>query len=286
MRYGFVGLGIMGTAMASKLVRAGYELTVWNRHEDRCEPLVALGAARAATVKEVVAASDVTFAMLSTPAAAEAVCLGPDGVLEGLAPGKGYVDMSTIDPYTSRDLAHAVREEGGRFLEAPVSGSRQPAEEGSLVFMTAGDEDLYRETAPLLDVMGKKRLFLGEVGQAARMKLVVNMIMGGMMAAFSEGLSLAVKSKLDAEKLLEVLDSSAMANPMFRGKGPLMLARDFATAFPLKHMEKDLRLAVELGAECTQYMPVTEEARELFARALEAGLGDEDFSAVCRTVCD
>ena len=286
MRYGFVGLGIMGTAMASKLVRAGYELTVWNRHEDRCEPLVALGAARAATVKEVVAASDVTFAMLSTPAAAEAVCLGPDGVLEGLAPGKGYVDMSTIDPYTSRDLAHAVREEGGRFLEAPVSGSRQPAEDGTLVFMTAGDEDLYRETAPLLDVMGKKRLFLGEVGQAARMKLVVNMIMGGMMAAFSEGLSLAVKSKLDAEKLLEVLDSGAMANPMFRGKGPLMLARDFATAFPLKHMEKDLRLAVELGAECTQYMPVTEEARELFARALEAGLGDEDFSAVCRTVCD
>lgn len=284
MRYGFLGLGIMGRAMTANLIKAGHELVVWNRNGTKCAPLVEMGAKQMESPREVAELCDVTFAMLADPAAAEAVCLGPRGVVEGIRPGCGYVDMSTIDPETSIDIADAITEQGARFLEAPVSGSRKPAEDGALIILTAGDRSLYDEVAPALDVLGKKRVFLGAVGQAARMKLVVNMIMGGMMTAFSEGLSLAQKSRLGVDDLLEVLDAGAIANPMFALKGPLMASGEFAAAFPLKHMEKDLRLALELGDDLEQGLGTAEAAQESFAQALQAGLGDEDFSAVHRII--
>lgn len=286
MRYGFLGMGIMGSAMAGNLVKAGLDVTVWNRDGKKCAPLMAAGAQRGATPAEVAAACDVTFAMLSDPAAAEAVCLGPQGFLEGLTAGKGYVDMSTIDPQTSMDLADAITVEGGRHLEAPVSGTRKPAQDGTLVILAAGDQGLYEEVSPLLDIMGKKRLFLGKTGQAARMKLVVNMIMGGMMTAFSEGLVLADHCQLQAGDLLDVLAAGALANPMFAVKGPAMVQGEFAPAFPLKHMEKDLRLALELGGDYAELLPTAEAAQGLFALAMLQGLGDEDFSAVHKTISD
>lgn len=284
MRYGFLGLGIMGGAMARNLVGAGLEVTVWNRDGRKCEPLIQAGAQRGESPAAVAAACDVTFAMLSDPPAAESVCLGPAGVLEGIRPGCGYVDMSTIDPDTSRDLAEAVTGQGARYLEAPVSGTRKPAEDGTLIILTAGDRSLYDEVAPALDIMGKKRLFLGETGQAARMKLVVNMIMGGMMTAFSEGLHLAVQGGLDISELLDVLAAGALANPMFAGKGPVMTAGEFSPAFPLKHMEKDLRLALELGEDLGQALPTAEAARSLFSQALAEGHGDNDMCAVHKII--
>jgi len=280
MRYGFLGLGIMGGAMAHNLLQAGHSLMVWNRNLDKCAPLLEAGALPGDSPAHVAATCDVTFAMVSDPVAAEAVCLGPAGVLEGIRPGCGYVDMSTIDPATSRDLADAVTSSGARHLEAPVSGTKKPAEDGTLIILTAGDRSLYDEVGPLLDVMGKKRLFLGETGQAACMKLTVNMIMGGMMTAFSEGLHLARRSGLDTTDLLDVLASGALANPMFAGKGPLMEAGRFDPAFPLKHMEKDLRLALALGATLVQSLETAETAQSLFAQALEMGLGDCDMGAV------
>ncbi len=279
-QYGFLGLGIMGAPMASNLIAAGHDVTVWNRTTEKCEPLVLMGATRAATAREVVAAADITFAMLSDPAAVEAVILHPDGVLEGIGAGKGYVDMSTVDETTSRWVSEVVTAAGGRFLEAPVSGTKKPAEDGTLIILAAGDEDLYGEVAPLLDVMGKKRLFLGEVGNGARMKLIVNMIMGGMMASFCEGLALGAKGGLESADILDVLAAGALANPMFAGKGPLMARDEFTPAFPLKHMQKDLRLAVDLGDNLGQFMPSATVANEAFIRALAAGLADEDFCAV------
>ena len=245
--YGFLGLGIMGAPMAANLIRAGHGLTVWNRTAKKCQPLVDLGAKQAGTAREVVAASDITFAMLADPAAAERVALGPDGVVEGIGEGRGYVDMSTVDEATSRDISEAVVGAGGRFLEAPVSGTKKPAEDGTLIILAAGDEGLYNEAAPILDVMGKKRLFLGDIGQAARMKLVVNMIMGGMMASFCEGLALGSKGGLGNEEILDVLASGALDNPMFAIKGAQISKGEFSPAFPLKHMQKDLRLSEELG---------------------------------------
>ncbi|MFH2051906.1 MAG: NAD(P)-dependent oxidoreductase [bacterium] len=281
-KLGFLGLGIMGAPMARNLLKAGHSLHVWNRTADRSAPLAAAGAVVCGGPGEVCAAADITFVMLSNPVAVRAVHLGPGGACAGLGGGKGLVDMSTIDPATSREMAAAVRATGARYLEAPVSGSKKPAEDGTLVILAAGDRDLYDEAGAYLDLMGKLRVFLGEVGQGARMKLVVNMVMGGMMTAFGEGLALADRSGLDSGVLLEVLGAGALANPMFAGKGPAICADRFAPAFPLKHMQKDLRLALALGDELGLGLPTAAAANAAFIRARDAGLADLDFSAVCR----
>lgn len=282
--YGFIGLGIMGSAMAANLLKAGFRVTVWNRSPAKAASLAALGAELADTPQAVIAASSVTFAMLADPSAAEAVCFGKYGVLDGISAGKGYVDMSTVDAATAHKIAAAVTAKGGRFLEAPVSGSRKPAEEGTLIILTAGERSLFEEAMPALERMGKKVLFLGEVGNGANMKLVVNMVMGGMMAIFSEGLALGEEVGLDPAAILEVLDAGALANPMFKLKGGAMLQGNFATSFPLKHMQKDLRLAVALGDRLGLPLFSAAAANESFKRARRRGCGDEDFSAVYKAV--
>ena len=284
MKLGFVGLGLMGQPMALNLLRGGQEVTVWNRSAAACDPLREAGATVAGTPAAVAAVCRITFAMLADPEAALAVACGPGGICEGLPAGSGYVDMSTVDASTAEQIAKAVAARGGRFLEAPVSGSRQPAEQGSLIILAAGDATLYEEAAPALDLMGRKRLYLGEVGNGARMKLIVNMVMGGMMAAFCEGLALAGATGLSPAAVLEVLDAGALANPLFRGKGARMLAGDFGVAFPLKHMSKDLRLARVLAAQQGTDHSVSAAAESSFARALARGDGDLDFSALLRTV--
>lgn len=281
---GFLGLGIMGEAMALNLIKAGFDVVVWNRDQAKTVPLVEAGARAETSPAAVIAAADITFAMLADPASAESVCFGPRGVIEGMAAGKAYVDFSTVDAGTSRNIAMAVTEAGGRFLEAPVSGSKQPAQTGQLIILAAGDPDLFKELEGPFAALSRKSLFLGEVGQGAHMKLVVNMVMGGMMAAFGEGLAVGAKCGLEGEQLLEVLSASAVTNPMFTAKGPQILAEDYSTAFPLKHMEKDLRLAVELGDENCQRLSVSLSALEVFEEAMNAGLGNEDFSAVCKSV--
>mmetsp|Transcript_23594 Transcript_23594/g.76744 ORF Transcript_23594/g.76744 Transcript_23594/m.76744 type:complete len:290 (-) Transcript_23594:120-989(-) len=278
--YGFVGMGIMGTPMALNLLKAGNQVTVWNRTPDKCAEAVAAGATQAATPADVIKSCSITFAMLADPEVAKKVAFDAGGVVEGIAAGKAYVDVSTVDAATSSAIGEAITAKGGRFLEAPVSGSKKPAIDGQLIFLCAGDESLYKEVVPALDVMGKKSLFLGEVGAGARMKLVVNMVMGSMMGAFSEGMALCEKASLSQQDLLDVLDIGAMANPMFKLKGGSLLKRDYPPAFPLKHQQKDMRLALALGDELDQAMPIAAAANEQYKKAKTMGLGDNDFAAV------
>lgn len=285
MNIGFVGLGIMGSAMAHNLLKAGYQLTVWNRSPGACDPLVAAGAHTASSPREVAERCDIVCAMMADPAAVRAVRDGADGIVAGLAAGQGYIDLSTVDADTALESYRLTSEQGARFLEAPVAGSRKPAEDGTLTIMTAGDRELYDLGLPLLQAMGKKILFLGEVGSAARMKLANNLVMGGMLTALAEGMALAERSGLDLAQLLEVLDSGALSNPMFRLKGPAMAANGaFPAAFPLKHMQKDLRLALRLAEEKGQSLFATATVNELFKKAVAKGLGDADFAAVSRVV--
>ncbi len=284
MRYGFLGLGIMGKAMAANLIGAGLDVTVWNRTKEKCMPLVELGAHLGNSPGEVTAQCDITFAMVSDPVAAASLFFDEGGVLEGIAQGKAYIDISTVDPATSMHIAEAVKIAGGRFLEAPVSGSKKPAEDGTLVFLCSGDESLYHEAAPALQLMGKKSFFFKEIGQGAQMKLVINMIMGTMMTAFGEGLALGNKTGLDVADVLDVLTHGAIDNPMFRMKGPQMAKNNFAPAFPLKHMQKDMRLALQLGDEYGQPLFTAAAANNLYLKARETGGADEDFSAVLKAI--
>jgi glyoxylate/succinic semialdehyde reductase len=282
----------MGLAMATNLLKAGYDVVVWNRSPERCAPLVAAGARLAATAREAAAEADVTFGMLSDPRAALAVATGPDGVAAGMAPGKGYVDASTVDAGTSRAVAAAVRARGGLFLEAPVSGSKGPAEQGALIFLAAGDAALFAACGPALGVMGKASFYLGgegdgAVGAGAHMKLVVNAIMGSTMAALAEGLALAGAAGLSEARVLEVASLGAIACPMFALKGPAMVERRYPPAFPLKHQQKDLRLALELAQAAGLELGVARAAHGAYARAAAAdgkGLADADFSAVLEAV--
>eukprot|EP00197_Chlamydomonas_leiostraca_P011313 CAMPEP_0202865804 /NCGR_PEP_ID=MMETSP1391-20130828/6361_1 /ASSEMBLY_ACC=CAM_ASM_000867 /TAXON_ID=1034604 /ORGANISM="Chlamydomonas leiostraca, Strain SAG 11-49" /LENGTH=322 /DNA_ID=CAMNT_0049545681 /DNA_START=91 /DNA_END=1059 /DNA_ORIENTATION=- len=283
-KLGFAGIGIMGLAMTRNLIKAGYEVYVWNRNPAKCDPLKAEGAKVVSSPKQLAQAADYTFAMLSDPPAALEVATGPDGIVAGLAKGKGYVDVSTVDAETSQAIAAAVRGSGAAFLEAPVSGSKKPAEDGKLIFLTAGDQALFDAVAGPLGAMGKASFFLGEVGAGANMKLVVNMIMGSMMVAFAEGLALAEQSGLKQQDLLDVLGLGAIAAPMFAMKGPSMMAHKYAPAFPLKHQQKDMRLAIQLGDQHAQTLPVASAANAAYLQARGKGLGDEDFSAVLEAI--
>ncbi|KAK9228755.1 hypothetical protein WN944_021711 [Citrus x changshan-huyou] len=279
-RIGFLGMGIMGTPMAQNLLKAGCDVTVWNRTKSKCDPLISLGAKYQPSPDEVAASCDVTFAMLADPESAMDVACGKHGAASGMGPGKGYVDVSTVDGDTSKLINGHIKATGASFLEAPVSGSKKPAEDGQLIFLAAGDKSLYNTVAPLLDIMGKSRFYLGDVGNGAAMKLVVNMIMGSMMATFSEGLLLSEKVGLDPNVLVEVVSQGAISAPMYSLKGPSMIESLYPTAFPLKHQQKDLRLALGLAESVSQSTPIAAAANELYKVAKSHGLSDEDFSAV------
>ncbi len=285
MKVGFIGLGIMGGAMAANLLKAAYTVTIWNRSADKCTSLRGLGADVAASPREVAEGSDVIIAMMATPSAVRSVRDGAQGILAGLTEGKGYVDMSTVDAATSLESARLTHEKGALFLEAPVAGSRKPAEDATLTIMAAGDRVLYDSSLPILEKMGKKILFLGDTGNAAKMKLANNLVMCVALTALCEGLALVAGSGLDTDQLLEVLESGAVANPMFRLKGPQIAAnKEFPTAFPLKHMQKDLRLALQLAEEVGQPLFTAATINELYKAALAEGLGDSDFAAVSRVI--
>ncbi|KAL1345110.1 glyoxylate/succinic semialdehyde reductase 2, chloroplastic [Arachis duranensis] len=279
-RVGFLGIGIMGSPMAHNLLKAGVDLTLWNRTKSKCDPLISLGAKYLSSPEEVAASCDLTFAMLADPHSAIDVACGNHGAANGMAPGKGYVDVSTVDVDTSKLISERIKATGALFLEAPVSGSKKPAEDGQLIFLTAGDRNLYETVAPLLDIMGKSKFYLGDVGNGAAMKLVVNMIMGSMMASFSEGLLLSEKVGLDPKVLVEVVSQGAISAPMYSTKGPSMIQSVYPTAFPLKHQQKDLRLALGLAESVSQSTPIAAAANELYKVAKSHGLSDEDFSAV------
>ncbi|KAF5462779.1 hypothetical protein F2P56_018760 [Juglans regia] len=281
---GFLGLGIMGKAMATNLLRNGFKVTVWNRTLSKCDELVENGASIGETPAAVIKKCKCTIAMLSDPKAALSVVFDKEGVLEQICSGKGYIDMSTVDADTSSKINEAITSRGGHFIEAPVSGSKKPAEDGQLVILAAGEKALYEEAIPAFNVLGKRSFYLGQVGNGAKMKLVVNMIMGSMMNALSEGLALASTSGLDPQNLLDVLDLGAIANPMFKMKGPTMIQNNYSPAFPLKHQQKDMRLALALGDENAVSMPVAAAANEAFKKARSMGLGDLDFSAVFEAV--
>ena len=193
------------------------------------------------------------------------------------------MDVSTVDAGTSAQISRHIKGTGASFLEAPVSGSKAPAEQGALIFMAAGDEALYTRAKGPLEVMGKAHFFLGEVGAGAKMKLIVNSVMGSMMASFAEGLSLTEAAALDQETLLQIVALGAINAPMFALKGLNMIKGAYPPAFPLKHQQKDMRLALALGDELAE-MPVAAAANEMYKTARRMGKDDEDFSAVIAAI--
>lgn len=277
---GFVGLGAMGGRMARRLLDAGYTVTGYNRTKAKAEWLLDAGMRWGDTPRAVAEAADVTFSMVTNTAAVQAITSGPDGLLAGLAPGKIYVEMSTISPAASRDLAAQVAAKGAQMLDAPVSGSVSTLEEGRLSIMVGGDRDAFEKVKPILLDIGPKATHVGENGLAVAMKIATNLSLAVQMLAFSEGLLLAEKSGIPRETAVEVLLNSVIASPMVKYRGPFVLDMPDEAWFNVNMMQKDMLLALEMGRQLDVPLPTTAVTNEMLTAARGMGLADKDFAIV------
>ncbi|OWF45280.1 putative oxidoreductase GLYR1 isoform X2 [Mizuhopecten yessoensis] len=282
-RIGFLGLGIMGQGMVMNLLRSGHEVTVWNRTALKCREFVKAGALKGNNPAEVIQNCDITFSCVADSTAVKDLVFGNSGVLQGITKGKCFVEMSTIDEETMQDVGEAIMARGGVFLESPVVGSRVPALEGQLVILAAGERKLYDDCFSCFEAIGKKSLYLGaDVGQATRMKLIINMVMGSVVACLSEGMAMAEKVGLDQEDVAEVFSIGALSCPTIIHKSQAILNQKYDPHFPLVHQQKDLRLALLLGDKVEQPLYVAAAANELYKKARRLGYGDSDIAAVYR----
>ncbi len=279
-KLGFVGLGVMGGEMVARLLDKGHTVTGYNRTRGKAERLIGRGMQWADSPRGVVEASDVIFSMVTNSPALGAVVEGPAGILSGLKPGKVLVDMSTVSPSFSREVAAKVREKGADMLDAPVSGSVITLQQGKLSVMVGGRPETFERMKPLLLDIGPKVTHVGDNGLALAMKIAVNLSLAVQMLAFSEGVLLAEKSGIAREVAVDVLTHSVIASPMVQYRGPFVLKMPEEAWFNVNMMQKDMLLALELGRQLDIPMPTTAVTNEFLTAARGMGLVEKDFAVL------
>jgi 3-hydroxyisobutyrate dehydrogenase-like beta-hydroxyacid dehydrogenase len=277
---GYVGLGVMGSAVVRRLLDAGHTVAVWNRTRDKAEPLLAAGARWADSPREVAERAEIVFTMVTNTAAVRAVTEGVDGILAALGPGKVYVDMSTASPANTRELAGRVAAAGARMLDSPVSGTSITVEQGKASLIVGGEDDVFERARPVLEAIGPRVIHVGPSGSAVTMKIAVNLSLAVQMLAFSEGVLLAEKTGISREKAVEVMLASVIASPMVAYRGPLVLGHPEDVWFDCRMMQKDMNLALELGRELEVPLPTTAVTNELLSAANGMGIGGRDFAVL------
>jgi len=275
MRVAFCGLGIMGRPMAGNLVKAGHEVTIWNRTARR--PVD--GAQTARTPKEAAAGKEVVWICVSDTAAVENVLFGPDGVESSLAPGMIVVDSSTIAPKATEQFAERVRARGAAYLDAPVTGSKAGAEAGTLIFIIGGEAAALDRVKPLLAAMGKSFFHMGDTGKGQSAKIVMNLQIAMIYEGFAEALTLATKLGVEPEKLIELVQASMVRSGVVDYKAPFVLRGDYSPNFPLRLMHKDLHLLLDAAKQARVKLPGLEMVDEVYEIASEEGHDDLDYAA-------
>jgi 3-hydroxyisobutyrate dehydrogenase/2-hydroxy-3-oxopropionate reductase len=275
MRVAFLGLGIMGQPMATNLVRAGHEVTVWNRTPGKQVE----GARVAASPAEAAQGAEVVWMAVSDTAAAESVLFGENGVEQSLTEGMIISDSSTISPSATRKFAERVARKGVQYVDSPMTGSKAGAESGTLLFIVGGDEQAIERLKPLYAAMGKKIFRMGETGKGQSAKLVMNLQIALIYEGFAEALTLAAKLGVDAETLMPLVQASMVKSGVVEYKAPFVLNRDFSANFPLRLMRKDIRLALDAAKEARVKLPGLETVEEIYEMAVEDGHGDLDYAA-------
>ena len=279
MNLGFVGLGNMGYLMALNLVKAGHELTVYNRSPEAVQKLVEAGATAAGSVAEVARAGQIVFTSLPTPAAVESVYLGEDGLIEGARSGQLFIDLSSISPVLAKEMASRSAEKGAAVLDAPVSGGVTGAKAATLAVMVGGDPEAFRRAEPILKAIGNNVFHVGPVGTSSTIKILNQLLVGINNIAVTEMISLARHAGMDMELVEEVIKVSSGWSKIFETEFPKAMARDFDTGFAVDLMAKDLRLARDLAKELGAELPMAERALSIFEKASQAGMGKKDVSA-------
>ena len=277
---GFVGLGVMGSRIAKRLLDAGHQVTGYNRTRAKAQWLLDAGMKWGDSPRAVAEASDIVFSMVTNTAALNAVANGEDGILAGLPRGKVYVDMSTVSPAASRELAARVAAQGSQMLDAPVSGSVITLEQGNLSIMVGGDQATFEKIKPILQNIGPKVNYVGANGLAVTMKIATNLSLAVQMLAFSEGVLLAEKAGIPRTTAVEVLLNSVIASPMVKYRGPFVLKLPDEAWFDVNMMQKDMTLALELGRQLDVPLPTTAATNEMLTAARGMGMAKEDFATL------
>jgi 3-hydroxyisobutyrate dehydrogenase len=281
-RVAFLGLGIMGWPMAHNLAEAGFELNVWTRDGAKRDRFAEehAGATAASTPADAAGGAGVAITMVPDSPEVEAVLLGDDGAAHGLEAGDLCIDMSTIAPAATRAIGERLAERGIAFLDAPVTGSRPKAEDGTLTIMVGGEREPFDRAAPLFDATGQLVIHVGPLGHGEMAKLINNTLAAINAAALGEGLSLAGSADLDTDKLREVVAAGSGASAMLELKAGPMLEGDFEALFKLEHMLKDVRHCIAEARALGLELPLASAAERLYAAAAEGGHAEDDFAAV------
>ena len=279
-KVGFIGLGIMGKPMAKNLLKAGYELVVFDINQDAVNEVVAAGAKSAPTSKDVAAQSEVVITMLPNSPHVKAAVLGENGVLEGAKPGLVLIDMSSIAPLASQEIAAAVAKKGVEMLDAPVSGGEPKAIDGSLSIMVGGKKELFDRSTELLSKMGKSVVLCGEVGAGNTTKLANQIIVALNIAAVSEALVLATKAGVDPELVFNAIRGGLAGSTVMEAKAPMIMAGNFKPGFKIDLHIKDLANAIETGHDVGVPLPLTASVMEILQALKVDGKGQNDHSGI------
>jgi 3-hydroxyisobutyrate dehydrogenase-like beta-hydroxyacid dehydrogenase len=280
MKVAFLGLGIMGSPMAANLVKAGHQVTVWNRTPGKRVE----GARLAASAREAAQGAEAVWLCVSNTEAVEQVLFGKDGVESALARGMVVVDSSTISPAATVEFGRRIRARGADVLDAPVTGSKAGAESGQLIFIVGGAEATIAKVRPLFDAMGKKVLRMGENGKGQAAKLAMNLMIALIYQGFAEALTLAGGLGVEPATLLELIQSSMVRSGVVDYKAPFVLRRDFSPNFPLRLMHKDIHLMLDSARALGLKLPGIETVDQVYERASAAGHDDLDYAATLMTV--
>jgi 3-hydroxyisobutyrate dehydrogenase-like beta-hydroxyacid dehydrogenase len=280
----YLGLGTMGSGMASNLLKAGYELTVWNRSADKCETFARKGARVANSPADAARDVDLVMYMLSNDQAVEDVVFGAKGILGEIKEGQIAMDMSTVLPAMSLREQEAYTKHSVDFLDAPVFGSKQESADAKLWIMVAGNKAIFEKVKPVLEHLGQTVHYFGKNGNAAAMKLVGNLIVALEMEALAEGLVLAQKAGLDLNSVMEVVKVADFRSPLLVGNGKNILKRDFSTSFALKLMLKDAGLIERFAGNLQSPIPALRVVEKNLESAVSLGFGKENASAVIKAL--
>jgi 3-hydroxyisobutyrate dehydrogenase-like beta-hydroxyacid dehydrogenase len=275
MRVAFLGLGIMGHAMATNLVKAGHEVTVWNRTPGKLVD----GAGVAPNPAAAAQGAEVVWLCVSDTAAVEQVLFGSDGIEQSLTEGMIIVDSSTISPSATVKFAECVRAKGVAYVDAPMTGSKIGAASGTLIFMVGGDEEVIERLKPLFAAMGKKIFRMGETGKGQATKLTMNLQIALIFEGFAEAITLATKLGVNPQQLVSLIEATMVRSGVVDYKAPFVLQHDFTPNFPLRLMHKDILLALEAAKEARVKLPALETVEEIYDLATEEGHRDLDYAA-------
>ncbi|HSB57321.1 MAG TPA: NAD(P)-dependent oxidoreductase [Nitrosopumilaceae archaeon] len=279
-RIGIIGTGMLGKAVATRLLKSGYHLAVYNRTREKTDQLKILGAQVSDSPKDVALSSDLVITIVKDALAVQDVSFGKNGIIDGKHDGLVVADMSTTNPVSSKEIAKRYMENGIPMLDTPVMGGPGQAENGELVVMVGGNKTVYENNRKIFDTIGTKTFFLGENGSGHAMKLAMNLQISMLALALSESITLVRGAGLDPEIFLEILNSTYFKTGMSVNKGPKMIKGDFKPTFTLKMMKKDLDTINQAAENFNLALPMSSLANKLYQEAMDGGFADLDYTGI------